>query len=243
MKKIKKIPLIVFVLLIFNVSLFAKGSFEAIVNVPIGMSFGGGNADGVQGKVGFDSGVNVKLGYMFIFNKWAFSILGDVGYSYDSYKIFNTATALGNTIDSTDSLYLHSFQLGVLPKFNFGAFSLGIGLGVKVPLALNHKYKRFDKLADGSQINTSHNETLYGNDISKLLKSEVIPYLKVTFEYSIYFNDKIAFNVGAYLGYDFNINKENIIYSTPLYDAFETKINTFDIGLQLGLRFAPKFNI
>ena len=235
----KKILLIISILLVLNASVFAKGSFEAIVNVPIGMSFGGGNGDDIGSKIGFDSGVNVKLGYMFIFNKWAFSILGDVGYSYDSYKIFSSTTALGRTIDTTDSLYIHSFQLGVLPKFNFGAFSLGIGIGVKVPLALTHDYKRIDNV-NGSDITTTHKETLYGNDIDKLLKSEVIPYVKVTFEYSIYFNNNIAFNVGAYLGYDFNINKKNIIYSSILYDTYESKIDTFDIGLQLGLRFAPK---
>ena len=240
MKHVKKILLVVCALLAFSSYSFAKGSFEAIVNVPVGMSFGGGTGDDLSAKIGFDSGVNVKLGYMFIFNKWAFSILGDIGYSYDSYKIFSSSSVLGTAINTTDSLYIHGFQIGVLPKFNFGAFSLGIGIGAKVPLALTHKYERTDRTSSGTETTVSYNENLYGDDINKLLESNVIPYLKVTFEYSIYFNDKIAFNVGAYLGYDFNVNKKNIVYSSYFYDTYETKVDTFDIGLQFGLRFAPK---
>ncbi|OEJ15188.1 hypothetical protein BFL38_12825 [Brachyspira hampsonii] len=240
MKHLKKILLITCALLAFNSYSFAKGSFEAILNVPVGMSFGGGDGNDIFSKIGFDSGVNVKLGYMFVFNKWAFSILGDIGYSYDSYKIYSSSSVLGDTVSTKDSMYIHGFQIGVLPKFNFGAFSLGIGIGVKVPFALTHDYEKTYRTSSGTETTVTHNENFYGNNIGKLLKSDVIPYFKVTFEYSIYFNEKIAFNIGAYLGYDFNIEKENIIYDSYFYDWYKSKIDTFDIGLQFGLRFTPQ---
>ena len=235
----KTLLIILIILISANSSLLAAGSFEAIINVPIGVSFGGGNTEGAAGKTGFESGINAKLGYMFIFDIWALSVLTDIGYSYDSYKVFNSDTSSESITDIYDSLYVHSFQLGVIPKFSFKAFSVGLGAGIKIPWALSHKYKRIDRFSNSSEINTSHNETLYGKNINKILQSKVIPYLKVTFEYSIYFNEKIAFNIGGYFGYDFNISKKNIIYSNPSYDTFETKINTFDMGLQIGLRFAP----
>ena len=58
-----------------------------------------------------------------------------------------------------------------------------------------------------------------------------MPYFKLIFDYSIFFTEKLAFNLGAYLGYDIGIN-----YKT----SNVKRIDSFDIGLQLGLRFAPK---
>ena len=44
----------------------------------------------------------------------------------------------------------------------------------------------------------------------------------------------MALNVGAYLGYDFGLAEKNTI------DNEYTSVDSFDLGLQLGLRFAPK---
>ena len=58
--------------------------------------------------------------------------------------------------------------------------------------------------------------------------------MKVTFDYSFFFGNKMALNVGAYLGYDFGLAEKSTI------DNEYTGVDSFDIGLQLGLRFAPK---
>ena len=44
----------------------------------------------------------------------------------------------------------------------------------------------------------------------------------------------MAFNIGAYLGGDFGL-----AYKNPANDKY-IGVNSFDIGLQLGFRFAPK---
>lgn len=238
----KKILLIVSVLLVINVSAFAKGGFEAIINVPVGMSIGidSSNPNNDVGKqIGLDSGANVKLGYMFIFNKWSFSILGELGYSYDTYKTFKSSSTVDQSFatiktDVTDSLYVHSIHIGVLPKFNFKAFSLGIGIGGKIPVALSHNNKTS---INGTE--TSYTEKLSGDAMDKLLKNSFIPYVKVTFEYSIYFNNNVALNIGAYIANDFNIGKEFKIDKWGYVS--EAQISTIDLGLQFGLRFAPKY--
>ena len=69
-------------------------------------------------------------------------------------------------------------------------------------------------------------------------------YVKLTFDYSIFFTDKVAMNIGLYFGYDFLPNEEIIITSSGNYEQIYTEIpknyGTFNFGVQLGLRFGPK---
>ncbi|CRF35217.1 hypothetical protein BRSU_2509 [Brachyspira suanatina] len=143
----KKILLIIIIITTFNIKLFAKGSFEAILNVPLGVSLGIFNGEvesigsepQINTKAGFNAGINIQIGYMFAFGKFGLSILGDLGYSYDSFKysLYHSISAFGGSEEYNiyNSLYMHNFQIGLLPKFNLGAFSLGMGGGVKIPIA------------------------------------------------------------------------------------------------------------
>ena len=65
-------------------------------------------------------------------------------------------------------------------------------------------------------------------DIVDLFSPSVIGYLKVTFDYYLFFTDNIGMNFGLYLGGDFAPKSERI------------GVNAFDFGLQLGFRFGPK---
>ena len=67
-------------------------------------------------------------------------------------------------------------------------------------------------------------------DIVDLYSPSVIGYMKVTFDYYLFFTDNIGMNFGLYLGGDF------------VPKAKELKIggDAFDFGLQLGFRFGPK---
>ncbi|MEI0530926.1 hypothetical protein R4I97_05135 [Brachyspira pilosicoli] len=233
MKKIKKLLLILTVLGISNITVFAASGFEAIINVPLGLSIGvpTGTYEALsdKGKVGFDSGVTAQVGYMIGIGKLGISILGEFGYSYDSYKMYLLESEiLGQKTEMNLSMYTHSFQVGLLPKINIGQFAIGVGAGVKVPITATYEM-------DGTIFGISEKVTssLKRNDIEKYSRN-VIPYIKLTFDYSIFFGSKMALNIGAYLGYDFGLAEKSNI------DNEYTSVDSFDLGLQLGLRFAPK---
>lgn len=239
MRKMKRLLLIAAALLITNISVFAASGFEAIVNVPLGLSFG--VSEGLyesltpKSAVGFDSGVTAQLGYMIGLGKIGISILGELGYSYDSYRYYYSGD-IGNFAKGkiTTGLYTHSFQIGLLPKINIGQFAIGVGAGVKIPVSAYSTTKTEASLGNwGGTINSGESK-LNRDDIENLYSRNVIPYLKVTFDYSFFFNNKMAFNIGAYLGGDFGLANKN-----PVNDKY-IGVNSFDIGLQLGFRFAPK---
>lgn len=103
----KKIIFSIFAFIFITATSFAASGFEFILNVPIGMSFGvydydltdwgeyynnlhNGevrNAIGKNNGIGLDAGVSAQLGYMFaINNNMGVSVLGELGYSHDSYS-------------------------------------------------------------------------------------------------------------------------------------------------------------
>ena len=239
MRKMKRLLLIAAALLITNISVFAASGFEAIVNVPLGLSFG--VSEGLhesltpKSAVGFDSGVTAQLGYMIGLGKIGISILGELGYSYDSYRVYYSGD-IGNFAKGkiTTGLYTHSFQIGLLPKINIGSFAIGVGAGVKIPVSAYSTTKTEGSLGNwGGTVNSGESK-LNRDDIENLYSRNVIPYLKVTFDYSFFFNNKMAFNIGAYLGGDFGLANKNTVNDKYI------GVNSFDIGLQLGFRFAPK---
>ncbi|TXJ40724.1 outer membrane beta-barrel protein [Brachyspira pilosicoli] len=233
MKKVKKLLLIFSIFAISNISVFAASGFETIINVPLGLSIGvpTGTYEALsdKGKVGFDSGVTAQIGYMIGIGKLGVSILGEFGYSYDSYKMYLLQSEiLGQKTEMNLNMYTHSFQVGLLPKINIGQFAIGVGAGVKIPITATYEV---DSTILG--INEKVISSLKRKDIEKYTRN-VIPYVKVTFDYSIYFGSKVALNIGAYLGYDFGLAQKSTI------DNEYNSVDSFDLGLQLGLRFAPK---
>ena len=239
MKKIKKILLIVIsVLTVSNLTVFAD-SFEAIVNVPIGLSVGvtQGLSESISPKSspGFDSGITAQLGYLVELRAGlGLSILGELGYSFDSYR-YHYSGRYNNIAEAkiTQSIYTHSFQIGILPKLNIEQFAIGFGFGLKIPVSASINTKAEYSIA-GFEGNTSTAEIKLDRDDIETYDRNVMPYLKFTFDYSFFFNDKMAVNVGAYLGGDFGLASKN-----PVNNKFYG-VNSFDIGLQVGFRFAPK---
>ena len=63
-----------------------------------------------------------------------------------------------------------------------------------------------------------------------MFSPSVIGYMKVTFDYYLFFTDNIGMNFGFYLGGDF----------APKDKESKVGCNAFDFGLQLGFRFGPK---
>ena len=180
--------------------------------------------------------MNAQLGYMFAFGKFGLSILADIGYSYDSFKysLYHSVSAFGGSEEYNieNSLYLHSLQIGIIPKLNFGAFSLGIG-GVKIPISGTRESKTIktinilgDSIKSEYNIKTDYKKSDY--------LSSVIGYFKFTFDYSFFFTSKLAFNLGAYFAYDIGLPYK----AANLNETY--RVDSFDIGVQIGLRFAPR---
>nr|WP_245580676.1 hypothetical protein [Brachyspira alvinipulli] len=80
------------------------------------------------------------------------------------------------------------------------------------------------------------------SDIKDNFKTPVIGYIKATFDYSIFFTDNMAMNVGLYAGYDFGMNMSDKFFEsvagTGIFDSMG--FSSFDVGLQLGFKFGPK---
>ena len=136
------------------------------------------------------------------------------------------------------SLFYHSFKLGLLPKFNIGfggrhGLAIGIGGGVKIPISGRFSTTSTLAVNDATTeegIQSTLDINLKRKDITDLFSPSVIGYMKVTFDYYLFFTDNIAMNFGLYLGGDFAPKLKDVKYG----------YNSFDMGLQLGFRFGPK---
>ena len=246
MKNIKKILLTMAMAMALGASAFAASGFEFILNVPFGLSVGFESIDlgmlpnenGVTQRkiedaspgIGFDIGVAAQLGYMFqVKDGFGISVLGELGYSHDTisgtYGKFEGGE--GISFSGIKAIYtLEQFQIGLLPKFNIGAFSIGIGGGVKIPISAKERVKIDDLGLD---------------EKDKFKPADAVQgYVKLTFDYSLFFTDNLAMNFGLYLGYDtpLTATAADASYFTALFER--VTVHDFNVGLQLGFRFGPK---
>ena len=234
MKNIKKFLLIMAMTMALGTSAFAASGFEFILNVPLGAGITIVPKDykgsGFKGTAGFDAGVEVQLGYMFqVVNGFGVSALVELGYAHDHFGFsVEEYDDAGNYTTPKLSYDLDSFKIGLLPKFNIGAFAIGIGGGVKVPLGGKMTYKLDDYKAS---------DKLEMGFASSMFTPPVIGYVKATFDYSVFFTDNLAFNIGLYLGGDiakFDLTRDANNNDKP------AGISNFDVGVELGLKFGPK---
>ena len=235
MKNIKKFIIIMAMTMIFSVSAFAASGFEFILNVPLGLGIGipTKSEKDIKWKsgIGFDAGVTAQLGYMFqVKNGFGISVLGELGYAHTTRALTQKYEELGIKTSIYAAYIMDSFQIGLLPKINIGAFAIGIGGGVKLPVAfqLSSKAKIGDTTIKGKE---KIDMKVFRDNYSPA----VIGYIKGTFDYSIFFTDKLAFNIGLYLGYDMLKTK-----ATPELGEKSEIEGVFDIGVELGLKFGPK---
>lgn len=234
MKTFKKLFLVVAMSMVFVVSAFAESSFEFILNGKAGLSIGvppkllKDNA-GAKGELGLDAGVSAQFGRLHRFSRgFGISMLAEIGYSRDAFANSVDASSLGLTGGgiASFSYRFDSLQIGLLPKFNFGKFAIGIGGGIKIPLGGGKETVQIGSEKESIKLSRS--------DIKNLINPMIIGYVKGTLGYSIFLTESFAFNIGLYLEYD--IMKAQLI---PIGDKKEF-YGSFDIGLELGLRFGRK---
>ena len=248
MKNIKKFLLTMAMTMALGTSAFAASGFEFLFQLAggAGATILSKEAKDVyeKGRLSADADVSAQIGYMFqVKDGFGISVLGELGYAWDIYSMGygdTTITSVGGNYTAKNGVdfiqYYHSFKVGLLPKFNIGvgngAIALGIGGGVKIPLAGNQSLTSTTagSYTTSEEAKTQTDIALKRKDITDMFSPSVFGYMKVTFDYYLFFTDNIGMNFGLYLGGDFG----------PKYKDSKASINSFDIGLQLGFRFGPK---
>lgn len=256
-----KLCKILAVLFVLSYSVFAKSGLELGVFVPLGFNIGIHYYDkapsGLNNQqaasynkyvtnntrtshIGFDAGALFQAGYRLELNKEiSFSFMGEFGYSRDT---FNYRLKDSNT--ESQALKLQNYRyyifdslvIGILPKVNYKRFSFGIGVGMKIFLS-------------GTINNSSYNPTLgYTTETIKMLDtknykdyftSNVMGYLKLTLDYSVYTSNKFDIVVGAYIDYDFGLRYQ---VKGSKYETIDTpieNISSVDLGIQVGTKIRP----
>ena len=259
MKNIKKFLLTIAMTMIFSVSAFAASGFEFLFQLAGGAGAAIPNKEAKDLHFGtglsFDADISAQIGYMFqVKEGFGISVLGELGYAWDFYvggygdTSVSSNTSVGATKYSAKdglniSLFYHSFKLGLLPKFNIGfggrhGLAIGIGGGVKIPISGRFSTTSTFAVNDAAteeEVQSTLDINLKRKDITDLFSPSVIGYMKVTFDYYLFFTDNIAMNFGLYLGYDFGMKIKNLTLGGNGIGG-----GAFNLGLQLGFRFGPK---
>ena len=214
MKKV--IISLIFTIVFSNVILAQHGGGVSIF-IPLAGSFSfsdirdinGNKINILKSKSAFDFGVLIQPGYFYDFGGLlGFDVLADIGYFRSNYKYRNIYR--GNI----ESYIFDTLNTGALFRITAIVLSLGIGAGIKIPLA--------GKIDDGNFIYKLNRE-----NIKYYFENTVIPYIKFTIDFKYNLNSFSALGIGLYFNYDFAMSYKNNHYSK--YD-----IHSFDFGVQLG---------
>ncbi|WP_295162552.1 hypothetical protein [uncultured Brachyspira sp.] len=185
--------------------------------VPLGASIslsyqnyklGVNNNDGkLTSDAAFEWGVGITPGiYNGFDNYLGFSLSLDLAYHRDvyAYNESKTAGVQGQFQNIKTTYYFDTLTIGILPKVNIYNFFIGLGAGIKIPLAAgeitqnyNTAYNQFE------DVNNYYNYS----SIKKQYRMAIIPYVKLTIDYLFYFSDETALGIGVYAGYDFGPGK------------------------------------
>ncbi|MCZ9962406.1 hypothetical protein OFQ54_11315 [Brachyspira hyodysenteriae] len=165
--------------------------------------------------------------------------MGELGYSRDTFNYRLKDSNIDSQALKLQNYRYYSFDsivIGVLPKINYKRFSFGIGAGMKIFLS--------------GTINDSHyNQTLgYTTESIKMIdtknykdyfSSNIIPYLKLTLDYSIYTSNKFDIVLSAYFDYDFALKYKIKGEKYKNIDTPIENISSVDLGIQIGAKIRP----
>lgn len=232
MKGFKKIILAIATTMVFSMSAFASSGFEFILNGRAGLGFGMPpqnlkESAEAKSELGLDAGVSAQFGYRLqAIGSFGISVLAELGYSHDAFYMSLDGNPLGIIgVGRISYKYsFDSFQVGLLPKLNFGNLAVGIGGGIKIPFGGKQTIKIGEEEASVK---------IKRSDIKEILNPTFTGYIKGTLDYSIFLTEQFAVNLGLYLEYDIINSKIGI------GDKME-RWGSLDIGLELGLKFGPR---
>ena len=213
----KKIIIISFMLAItISGNLMAKTGASLGLMIPLGASFSsfsGNDASAIKSDRAFEFGIHFQPAYYFGFRYLSFGLGLDLGYNRD---VFAFKSSLDQ--NSRGGVTFDSLMIGVLPKIDISFVSIGVGAGIKIPLAASTYFKE----SDGGYNAEGYNLKKLKNNF----KNPYIPYVKATLDFLLPLN----FVIGMYVSYDIPL----IEYKDPNNNI---KMSAFDIGGQIGLRF------
>ncbi|MCZ9838653.1 hypothetical protein OFR22_12720 [Brachyspira hyodysenteriae] len=216
----KKILIAIISIFIMQFStVFADFNAGIGIYIPLGASIsqsyqehklGVNSSDGkLSTDASFEWGIGITPGiYNGFDNYMGFSIALDLAYHRDVYAFNESkqAGAAGQYQNVKTTYYFDTLSIGILPKFNIYNFFIGLGAGVKIPLAGGESTKNYNTTYNQFETSNSY-YTL--NDIKNKYQMSVIPYLKLTLDYLFFFSDETALGLGLYVGYDFGPGRVN----------------------------------
>ncbi|WP_295156802.1 hypothetical protein [uncultured Brachyspira sp.] len=213
---------ILIIVLSISINLFAN--FEINFYMPLGFNFSFSSItlerpnrlyESIKGDLGFDFSLMLQLGYNLKLNNnnskiRSIGFLLDAGFYMQDININYKYPKFANYNDYykvDDEFLFYGIHLGVIPKINFENFSIGLGLGVRIPIEAEISHQKLEDdngiYYKGSLMYKDKSEWNF-NDIKKVFKYPVFPYIKLSFDGFWYPFDKTAFMYGAYLLYDFS---------------------------------------
>ena len=213
----KKLIIITSILVMsLSSGLMAKTGFSLGLMVPLGASFSsfsGNDSSIVKSDTGFEFGIHVQPAYYFGFEYLSFGLGLDLGYNRDVFAFKSAADE-----KSRGGLTFDSLMVGILPRIDVWFVSIGVGAGVKIPLAGNSYFRE----SDGGY-------TSQGYDYKKLkdtFTNPYIPYVKGVVDFLLPYNIVL----GVYASYDIPL----VEHKDP---GNNIKMSAFDLGAEVGLRF------
>jgi len=217
MKKIKILIIVLSLSLLSSSLLFSQAKSGFVFTFAENVSFG--VIDVSEDRNLVTASTLIQTGYLFgLFQGMGVSLVTDIGYSYN-YSTDRLGDITGH-IDVRDTVKVHSLQLGIMPSFNLGQISFGLGVGVKIPLGV-------------SSIRTSESRVLGGTTTFEKSVDEdynPTPYLKLQVDYSFFYDTKTAIVLGLSAQYDFDASGKNQSASPE----------NFYLGFIIGTKIGPK---
>ncbi len=164
----------------------------------------------------FNTALSVQMGYLFgLGNRIGISLLAELGYNFSVYGSEYKTSYSSMKI----ATYVNGIVLGILPEFNIGRFSIGLGAGVKIPI-------------NGfSYVENSLNAAYYNITAKRITDDiDVTPYVKIVPKYSLFIDNRTAVTFAFPLGYDFEVGD----------DTYKASPESFYVGFQVGLSLGPR---
>jgi len=262
----KKIVLTFAIIFILQNKAFTQ--FEINLTIPIGASILFPYAEGatsrsmvqsqpytvdyrnIEPAFNLNAGVLMQIGGSFDLKNetgiTSISLLADLGYYLETFGAVFGETDFPAMVKE-DIIYLHTLNIGIMPKINFYfpsqtiPFSIGLGGGVKIPFSGT----RYLNMISSKDIE----ENMSYKDIKETFEYPFIPYIKFTMDNYFYVSDSVAITFGLYLSYDFpmkydvdKINFESSIGTVlpmghDLLNLTEYGSSSFDVGITFGISF------
>ncbi|WP_295161877.1 hypothetical protein [uncultured Brachyspira sp.] len=246
---------ILIMVLSLSINLFAN--FEINFYVPLGFNFSFSSItlerpnkiyESIKGDLGFDFALMTQFGYNLRLNNSynspvkSISFLLDTGFYMQNIQItYQYPRSDMSYLKFNDDIIFAGASIGFIPKINFKSFSLGLGLGIRIPFAaaVFHDYKDSENLYYEGSLMYKDKYFWDFEDIKKVFKYPVFAYIKLSFDGFYYINNKIAFMYGIYMVYDFSspYNTDNIqTLKTGLIKKHQ--VSSLSLNVHFGFSFS-----